>query len=189
MSQLTRLLPDMTLFYNGPRCGASAPDHFHFQAVHKEIAANYFTRSSIGIPLELDCIGKSTLSVCHKYLAPYTYIHIIAKKDSELIPLFKKAYAALPPADPEPMMNIMAWKSKLGTEVVIVPRRAHRPKCYGTEPGQHLVSPASAELMGWFPLARHEDLETLNEEAIQKIYDDVCLTDEQTEELVNKLQK
>ena len=33
MLHLAKELPEMTIFYNGPMCGASAPDHMHFQAV------------------------------------------------------------------------------------------------------------------------------------------------------------
>ena len=35
MLSLAKALSDYTLFYNGPRCGASAPDHMHFQAGNK----------------------------------------------------------------------------------------------------------------------------------------------------------
>lgn len=35
--ELTRRLDRFTLFYNGPRCGASAPDHAHFQAVTRGV--------------------------------------------------------------------------------------------------------------------------------------------------------
>lgn len=187
MARLTRILPDCAIFYNGPRCGASAPDHFHFQAVEKKIAGNMSVRSEIKVPIPLAREGKSTLCISHKNLSPFTYLHIISKKDAELIPLFKKAWAALPPADPEPMVNIIAWKSKLGTEVVIIPRRAHRPECYGEEESQMLISPACVELMGWFPISRVEDFNALTEEKVEKIYDDVCLTMEQTEEIIQKI--
>ena len=32
LSLAKELSPEFTVFYNGPRCGASAPDHMHFQA-------------------------------------------------------------------------------------------------------------------------------------------------------------
>lgn len=32
MLELAEALDDYLIFYNGPRCGASAPDHMHFQA-------------------------------------------------------------------------------------------------------------------------------------------------------------
>lgn len=35
--EITKSLTPLTLFYNGPRCGASAPDHAHFQAVSRGI--------------------------------------------------------------------------------------------------------------------------------------------------------
>lgn len=187
MSRFTRMLDDMAIFYNGPRCGASAPDHFHFQAVHKSIAGNYSVRTQAGVPLRLSTVGKSSLNICVRELSPYTYLHIISKKDTELLQLFSRAWEALPAAHPEPMVNIIAWKSKFGTEMVIVPRRAHRPQCYGTGPDQFLISPACSELMGWFPLARREDFDRFTPEVAQSIYDDVCLDDEQTDMLYNNL--
>ncbi|MCF0185380.1 MAG: DUF4922 domain-containing protein, partial [Bacteroidaceae bacterium] len=35
MVRLAKALPDCVVFFNGAKCGASAPDHFHFQAVGK----------------------------------------------------------------------------------------------------------------------------------------------------------
>lgn len=187
MTRLTRILPDMIIFYNGPRCGASAPDHFHFQAIQKMCATNMEVRSKlIGVD-PLISVGKSTLRIFYRDLAPFTYLHIIARNDTELLALFKRAWGALPPADPEPMVNLLAWKSRHGTEMVIVPRAAHRPSCYGSGPGQFLTSPACVEMLGVFPLAMQEDFERFTPEVVQSIYDDVCLNEDETEILYDKL--
>ncbi|MBQ8069782.1 MAG: DUF4922 domain-containing protein [Bacteroidales bacterium] len=37
MADLAHHYPGYTFFYNGPKCGASAPDHFHFQACQRGI--------------------------------------------------------------------------------------------------------------------------------------------------------
>ena len=35
MLDLSKILDEYVLFYNGPKCSASAPDHMHFQAGNK----------------------------------------------------------------------------------------------------------------------------------------------------------
>lgn len=186
MARLTRILPDNAIFYNGPLCGASAPDHFHFQAISKYEMHNFIFHSSY-LQDEI-FIGKSVLKVAMRPIAPFPYFHIISSKDSELVPLYNRVIKALPAGDPEPMMNIFAWKEvKGGTSMVIVPRKAHRPQCYGSEGGRVLVSPASLELSGLFALIRKEDATHLNETTLQRIYDDVCISNREMEDILNRL--
>ncbi len=185
MARLTRVLPDHAVFYNGPRCGASAPDHLHFQAIDKRMMYNFTVRRDMLMPLMTE--GKSSAVLAVRYQAPFPYIHILAAKDSELVPMFKRIMAALPAADPEPMVNVIAWKDRKGTSVVIIPRRAHRPECYGTGEGEILVSPATLEMAGFFTCSRPEDVDKLDEETVQKIYDDVCLTNEDVDPIYEKL--
>ena len=135
MARLTRLLPDHAIFYNGPRCGASAPDHMHFQAVDKRLMYNFTSRRDMLMP----------------------------------------------------MVNILAWKEKKGTSVVIIPRKAHRPACYGTGEDGMLISPATLEMAGFFTCARPEDVDKLNAETVQQIYDDVCLSGDNMDPIYEKL--
>lgn len=185
MARLTRLLPDHAIFYNGPRCGASAPDHMHFQAVDKRLMYNFTSRRDMLMPLRPE--GKSTAMMAVRELAPFPYIHILATKDSELLPLFGRVMAALPAGAPEPMVNILAWKEKKGTSVVIIPRKAHRPACYGTYEGGMLISPATLEMAGFFTCARPGDVDKLNAETVQQIYDDVCLSGDDMDPIYEKL--
>ena len=131
--------------------------------------------------------GKSTAMMAVRELAPFPYIHILATKDSELLPLFGRVMAALPAGDPEPMVNILAWKEKKGTSVVIIPRKAHRPACYGTGEDGMLISPATLEMAGFFTCARPEDVDKLNAETVQQIYDDVCLSGDNMDPIYEKL--
>lgn len=187
MVRMTRVLPDLAIFYNGPRCGASAPDHQHFQGVIKPMMDNFYARGSMLLPLARE--GKSTLSYAVRHLAPFPYFQIQSAKDSELLPLFKRVMDALPGGDPEPMVNIVAWKAERGTTVIIIPRRAHRPECYGAGEGKLLVSPATLEMAGFFRVTREADNEALTPEKVQAIYDDVCLSNEDMETIVNRIRK
>lgn len=185
MARLTRILPESMLFYNGPRCGASAPDHFHFQAVTDVANLDFATRWFV-LPT-LFKIGKSEVRTALRYHAPYPYFHILSAKDSDLIPIFRRIMKALPAADPEPMVNILAWKAPRGTSVVVVPRKAHRPECYGEGENQILVSPASLEMAGIFTAVSECDAERITEPMVERIYDDVCLTNEEMEEIMERI--
>lgn len=185
MARLTRILPESMLFYNGPRSGASAPDHFHFQAVTESMSKNFASRREI-LPV-LFSQGKSDVRIALRYHAPYPYFHILSAKDADLVNIFRRIMNALPPAAPEPMVNILAWKDRRGTSVVIVPRRAHRPQCYGEGDDQILVSPASLEMAGLFTTVSRKDAERLTEPMIERIYDDVCLSNDEMEEIISRI--
>lgn len=172
MARLCRILSDSMVFYNGPRCGASAPDHLHFQAVDKGMADNF----ELHLPYTATIykVGKSILVGAAPGTAPYFFFHIVSAKDAELKQLLGKLRPLLINADPEPMVNVMVWKSRRGTNVVIVPRKAHRPTCYGEGEGQMLISPASLEMAGYFNCARAEDAERLDDGKIREIYSEVA---------------
>lgn len=159
MVRLAFLLPDYCIFYNGPKCGASAPDHMHFQAVDIELAQN--------MP---------------HYFKSYTLD--IAEADADMADeMVTKVLSSLPNDDPnrEPMVNIIAYRlDNQKARIVIIPRRRHRPSCYGSEEGKILVSPASVEMMGHFITSREEDFKNLNLKAIKHIYEEVAYPSDKT---------
>jgi len=124
-------MPGYAVFYNGARCGASAPDHFHFQAVPADALPFLAARS---FPFKVFTFSVSSG----------------ADADTAMSKVLD-AVSRLPgqPACGEPMVNILAVAAGSGTvEFTVIPRRAHRPDFYGTGTGQMLVSPASVDLAG-----------------------------------------
>lgn len=143
-------LPGMTVFYNGPRSGASAPDHFHFQAV-----------PSSGLPLwcHIDAWPISGAIVLRG-----TDVADVSRRIEGLLIGMRKGE--------EPDVNIYARYVDGGYEVVVIPRKSHRPLCYGAGRGQVLVSPASLEMAGVIIAPRSEDVEYCSEaENLARIYE------------------
>lgn len=139
MLDFARMLKSMTVFYNGPRSGASAPDHMHFQAI-----------PSADLPL-WEAIDSGKPWIVATLTAEGTDPAKVAQRAEGLMWHLKQGEEA--------DANIYArYKDEVYT-VVIIPRRAHRPNNYGSEPGQTLISPASAEMAGVMVAPRREDFD------------------------------
>lgn len=147
MVDLARALPDMVVFFNGAGCGASAPDHRHFQIGDKE-----------AFPLVGFMERGERIPVMHSslFLPPQVQdVPNVSVDDS--------------------MMNALAWSEGDGVRFVVFYRQRHRPSFYGTGPGQMLVSPAGADMGGLWILPRREDYDAMTPDTIKRICREVCL--------------
>ena len=154
MLDLAQQLDDFVVFYNGPKCGASAPDHFHFQAGSKGF-----------LPIENNQKWNSA-------------IRIESENKKEALWRFQQIYNALPlqPDDEEPMVNILSWFNSAKWIICIFPRKKHRPACYSAEDDANLlISPASVDLGGVFITPREKDFERITAEDIMDILNEVIL--------------
>jgi hypothetical protein len=152
MLDLAQQLDDYIVFYNGPKCGASAPDHFHFQAGNKGF-----------LPIE-------------KEKSWFNYIRIESDIKQEIVALFQVICDKLPlqSGDDEPMMNILAWYESGKWVVCIFPRKKHRPACYGAEGDTNLlISPASVDLGGVFITPLEKDFLKITAKDISQILNEV----------------
>lgn len=156
----TKMLPDYAVFYNGPRCGASAPDHLHFQAGTKAflpLIGDYFRLKPERARL-VDATGSAKTFAFDGYLR--TVFCIEGKRDDALQVAFLKLYNGLV-SEPlvEPMMNLVACREQDCTYLFVLPRGAFRPWQYAVEDveKQLLVSPAAVEMAGVFvtPVEAH----------------------------------
>lgn len=175
MMDLAAALEDYTVFYNGPRCGASAPDHMHFQAGNSD----FLTIAGALEDADLKTVateGEATLSVVDSLPVKVFVIDAADHKAGEK--LFQRLYQALPvpEGEKEPMLNILCYPTPAGERLVVVPRKKHRPACYGTDPGCMLISPASVDVGGVFITPRPEDFEAFGADTIRNILNEVCLT-------------
>lgn len=153
MLTLAELLPDYLIFYNGPKCGASAPDHFHLQA---------------GLKLPLLMQGDNELRSC---------LLLESEDKEEVQDLFEDIYQYLhhlQPEEEEPMMNVIAFTEGNKYKLHIFPRKAHRPRHY-YENGkrQLLISPGALDMAGLMICVREEDFEKINKQDIEDIYSQV----------------
>lgn len=187
---MAEALPGFTIFYNGPACGASAPDHLHFQAGESGF-----------MPLEQDFAAGSLAHVIStvnetEILAWKGYERgIITLRGSNKEPLnalFNTLYVKLSnlnPEQPEPMMNIIACYRNHSFKVHFIPRKAHRPVQYydRDERKKIVVSPASVDLAGIIITPREEDFLKLDRESVSDIYRQVCTSDDEIEMIARDL--
>ena len=167
-----RLSGRFTVFYNGPKCGASAPDHLHLQA--GPLGATPFEEPLIAdAPGFIDWSVKGDVSVGLTAEPAPPAIVIAGTDRSAVLARVAKTLATLAehfPADPEPMLNALALHTDDKMQVVLFPRTAHRPTHFGTAPGQILVSPGLVDMLGLLITPRREDFDQLDGEAVAKIY-------------------
>ena len=169
------------IFYNGAKCGASAPDHFHFQAARKKdipfIAQwNEIFKSAI----EDDTAGIQSGDVCKAYsvngFACPIKVFTSLSGDIDTALLFNYL-DSLPvhEGEPEPRYNMFAWRDDEGRFIcAYFPREAHRPSCYFSEgEEQILVSPGALDMAGLIVTPREEDFRKINEADITRIYKEV----------------
>ena len=138
-------LNQMFVFYNGPLCGASAPDHMHFQAGPKE-------------QLPTTCLSK--------------HFEIRAKTKDEMIVRFQQVYDSLPivSSEIEPRMNVLTWKDADEFVTIIIPRTKHRPDCYDAPEGERMmISPGALDMAGLIVTPRAEDFERITAEEAERI--------------------
>ena len=186
MLTLSAALPDFVVFYNGPQCGASAPDHLHFQAGETGF-----------IPLEYDFLKGNLMErialkndieiwLWKKYLRGI--ISLKGKNRKGLLKAFDEFYlkmSEIQPDRPEPMLNILAYTGKDGWTIHIIPRKAHRPSQFFIDgSGQILVSPASVDLGGVMITAREEDYERLNQKNLTDIFGQLCFNETELQSLI-----
>jgi hypothetical protein len=173
--------PELAAFYNGPQCGASAPDHFHFQAARA---------SEIPILSQLPMIPEGNTAFSHSTFGRQM---LIARgsdiRDIQLA--VEKAIHALQEltqSPAEPMLNVLAHHGQSGYTVIVFPRRAHRPACYfAAGPEQLLVSPAVLEMCGILVATQAEQLERIDADVARTIYQEVSIGNSDFEQLVGRL--
>lgn len=189
MVRLANALPEQAIFYNGPKCGASAPDHMHFQAVDRESAANFAIKKDYLIPCAK--IGETRIFTSLPNMSPFGYFLMCVKSYKDIMPAYNAIISSLSEGNnvSEPPINVVAIDFGNETRVAIIPRKRHRPKCYGTGEGQMLISPASLEMMGRFITSRAEDYERLDEKTMAAIYSEVAYSHEEIAEISKKLSK
>lgn len=158
MLSLASDLEGFTVFYNGPRCGASAPDHAHFQAAPSECFPVW------------DHAGDQTEPI--RILSRPTVMVMICSTDpTEIAGRFNNILSQLPrEADEvEPKINLLARKRGQEYHLIVIPRRKHRPANFGIGEGEIMISPASIDMAGVMVVPRREDFDTLGPDQIESI--------------------
>lgn len=177
MLMLAKALPGFVVFYNGPRCGASAPDHMHFQAGAKgemplcdeitHATTHLLADGDEGFIGYVDQLGRSlfTIETSTQRAAERFALRLL-----DLLPVAE--------GDEEPMVNVLCWWNVTDRlwHLVVFPRRKHRPACYGEGEGKLLLSPASVDMGGLWAVPEQKDYDALTPRMVQALYDELCMS-------------
>ncbi|WP_455062901.1 DUF4922 domain-containing protein [Prevotella fusca] len=188
--RLLRAYPQLMVFYNGPKCGASAPDHLHFQAGTSgmlPLQRDWKSLRETSVPL-MKLNDAEGIYEIKDYICPA--LAIVSHTEKHDVELFNYLYEALPLKgdETEPMMNIVAWRSEEGFVSVVFPREKHRPDCYSAAGEvQCLVSPGSLDMAGLLILPRQSDFEGMTAERAEAVLREVSLSNEAMGEVVKQI--
>ena len=178
--------PRMTLFYNGPCAGASAPDHLHFQAapaglmpVEEEILD---PRKGTGVRRR-DGVKISGAAGLGRGI-----LVIEGRKEEAVAALVGEVIEALgrlTSSAGEPLLNILCRHTGEGWRLILFPRRKHRPDAYFQEGKEGLlISPGAVDMGGIIITPREEDFLALTPDLVSGIFREVAFDDAATDALL-----
>lgn len=166
-----------SVFYNGPRCGASAPDHMHFQICPINASPIEALASNDDARVLIRKEGSHsvwTLTNCGRKVI---VIECTEKHEMESV-LFRllDAMKRVLESHEEPLVNILCSFKDNAWRFIVFPRTKHRPDVYYKEGNdQIMISPAAVDLAGLVVTPLEKDFATVDSETIQTIFREVSL--------------
>lgn len=160
----SRLEPGYMIFYNGPRSGASAPDHLHMQIGRSE-----------GIPL-VDKLRENEPPQKDEpvTIQPFGFPIIVLKGNDPAKLWDYVSGMTVYDGESEPRMNVLSFNREGQVITAIIPRGKHRPDCYYAEGADRImVSPGAVDMFGLVITPRKEDFDSLTERKVLDIYHQV----------------
>ena len=186
MLDLARKYDGFTFFYNGPKSGASAPDHHHFQATPKGL-----------VPLQNDVENALTYLISEQDASLYHYdrftrgvFFIKAETSKSAAKMFYRLLdcADMPEGEKEPLFNLFTWWQDGEFRSIVVFRSRHRSHHYFSEGPDHLtMSPGCADMGGVFIVPVEEEYHKITPELLEEMVHEVSLDKEQEEKIINRL--
>ena len=189
MLDLSRVLSKYySVIYNGPRCGASAPDHLHFQAGNKffmplddefhQIKNEYGTEIFEDDDISVYAVNDRL----RKFISIESNDKLLAEK---YFNMFYKIYSDTIGQKEEPLMNLNSfYEAEFGWRIIIFLRAKHRPDVFFAEDeSKMLVSPAAIDLGGVCVFPREKDFNRITKDQIEKIFIEVFAN----ENILNKV--
>lgn len=182
----------MALFYNGAKCGASAPDHAHLQAARMAdiplLNEQWCATIEEGMqPLYI--AEGSALYRVDDYVVPLFVI--VANCVSGAVELMNSLAAALPMVDGEvePRMNVIcSYSPSQGYVVTVIPRAKHRPACYGADDdAQRMVSPGTLDMAGLLITPRKCDFDNITADEAAALLREVAIDETTADEVCENI--
>lgn len=177
MATMAEMAPDLAIFYNGARAGASAPDHRHCQGVLKsELPLIRITEKHH--TLELPVIVSSEKFGLH---LPFNFLSAIVTPDEKgmlTLATMTQVRGIDSETDlPDPgLVNAFFWIDSQGfLRIIVIPRKAHRPNCFFAEDEAKMtVSPGALDMAGLMILPVESDFKRINPEIALQIYNETA---------------
>lgn len=210
MRHMAWTMPGQIVFYNGPMCGASCPDHMHLQAGQRgivpierdwKIYENYLRKiypltgaQAVSMQEAGNTSDTCGLFLLEGYVCPVFVIRSMPTETDSI--LCQRLYRALPiiGEESEPRINLISWRQEGGIgredEIVtlIFPRKKHRPDCYNAEgDGKLVVSPGALDMGGLLITPREEDFRKVTPEWFAEILKEVTMTEEEILPIIEEL--
>jgi hypothetical protein len=190
------LSPDYFVLYNGPRCGASAPDHLHFQACSRALLPIEETIRGSGVedsaPHCSVCAESAiqglevfTINDCGRSLVVFGGSSI-----DEVAGWVEAALAELSAggSESEPMVNLICTYERQRWSVYLFPRARHRPACFYDEGGERLlVSPGAIDMAGVVVVPEREHFDRIGATEVRAIFSEVSLTEAEVNEVTERV--
>jgi hypothetical protein len=187
MLTIAKQMEGFLLFYNGPECGASAPDHLHFQAGETgflPVETEFETLKGVPGSLLLQSGQLKIWAFDHYLRKMISFESSVLEQLLEAITKLYLRFGRMQPQKEEPMINLLCYFSKGKWVVHLFPRKLHRPSQFFAEgEKQLLISPASVDFGGVFITPRREDFDKIRMEDIRDIFSQVSLDDDNFLEL------
>jgi ATP adenylyltransferase/5',5'''-P-1,P-4-tetraphosphate phosphorylase II len=179
MLKVAEAIEGLTVFYNGPECGASAPDHLHFQAGENgfmPVEAEFETLKNNHLNLLFSKKTTATWAF-DNYLRKMISVETTSFKDGlTTIEYFFKQFHNFQLEKTEPMLNVLCYFSNGNWTIHLFPRKLHRPsQFFATGNDQLLISPASVDFGGIFITPRKEDFDKISSEDIADIFEQITI--------------
>ncbi len=172
--------PGLSVFYNGPRCGASAPDHLHFHVVPSDMMP---IEKEIREDRNKNLIRQvEGVSILTSMSLSRPIIIVEGKELRSVETALRMAVTAMQealPAPDEPMMNLLCAYDGTQWRVLIIPRRKHRPEAYYREGDERiLISPGMVDMGGLIITPVEKDFNAIDAEQIENIFKEVSMDDD-----------
>ena len=183
------LSPEFTLFYNGPQCGASAPDHMHFQAGPSRLIPVEGDAEDVQRRILRKKEGGVSFFTLRRYGRQVLLMESqdVKKLESSFLNLMNVMQRVMHTKE-EPMLNLLCSFRKNAWRVIIFPRRKHRPDVYFHK-GQErvLISPAAVDIGGLVVIPIERDYERVDAAMIENIFEEVSVAPDVLEKIVSEL--
>ena len=187
---IIKKLENYVVFYNGPKCGASAPDHMHFQAIpHNSISLFNFCKKQVLKNNSKHILYSSKTIKCFES-ALSKFIYLESRDLSEIINSFRFLYNILPIMENEyePRMNILSRFYDNKWEIIIIPRKEHRPKEFFYKDAKQIkISPASIDFSGVIIIPDDSNFHSINANTLKKIYSQLIYNSSEFSEIIHKI--